>query len=82
MAKTSSSSDVDDDFDKRLSREHAALGYLYVKKSSRDKKQNKHKQNKKKSDKRMLKLCKKLKRIGVIIPVSLIRNVKVRDIFS
>ena len=79
---TSPYSDDDNNFDKLLSRDSAALGYLYVKESTRDKKQKKHKRNKKKSDKRMMKLCKKLKQIGVIIPASLIRNVKVRDIFA
>jgi hypothetical protein len=82
VTKTSSSSDDEDEFDKRLSREPAALGYLYVKKSERGRKQKKHKKKKKKSDKKIMKLCKKLKKIGVIIPTSLIRNVKVRDIFS
>ena len=81
-AKTSSSSDGDDEFDKQLSREPAALGFLYHRKSCRGKKQRKHKRNKKRSDKRLMKMCKKLKKIGVIIPISLIRNVKVRDIFS
>ena len=81
-SKASSSSD-EDEFDKRLSSEPAALGYLYVKKNERQKKQkNKHKRNKKRSDKRIIKLCKKLKNIGVLIPVSLIRNAKVREIFS
>ena len=70
------------EFEKRLSREPATLGYLYVDKNERDKKRKKTVKSKRRSDKKLLKICKKLKNIGVIIPVSLIKNVKVREIFS
>ena len=70
------------EFENRLSTEPTSLGYLYVKKSDGSKKGKRDKRVKKRSDKKMLKLCKKLKKIGVLIPVSLIKNVKVREIFS
>ena len=72
----------EDDLEKRLSRESATLGHLYVEKSGRTKKNGKYARSKKRNDKIFLKLCKKLKKMGVAIPVSLIRNEKVREIFS
>ena len=79
--QTTCSSD-EHELENHLSREPATLGYLYVKKSAQSKKQKKHKKHKKESDKKMIKLCKKLKKKGVIIPISLIKNPKVRKIFS
>ena len=80
--QTSGSSD-ENSLENHLSREPATLGYLYVKESEQnDKKRKKHKKHREKSDKKMLKLCKRLKKRGVIIPVSLIKNPKVRKNFS
>ena len=80
--QTNSSSD-ENVLENHLSREPATLGYLYVRKSGQNnKKQKKHKKHRKKSDKKILKLCKRLKKRGVIIPISLIKNPKVREIFS
>ena len=56
----------------------ASLGYSYEGSLNHLKRRKKAKFR---SDKKMLRLCKKLKRKGVKIPVSLINNVQVRKIF-
>ena len=69
----------------RLFDEKSSLGFLYIN-EQRDKKEKKRKKKERNffsqdADGRMIRLCKRLKRRGVIIPISLLKNSKAREIF-